>query len=99
MTWGEYGVNLYAALGVVSPEGQVVGDRTYSVGDAIGEAHELDLVLWTLPGGIQGQDQSQSGGLRVCGAVGEGDVSQGWGSGLKVGGAHGGGGVWERKVE
>lgn len=79
--------------------------ETNSVGDAIGEAHELDLILWALPVWKEGQDQSEGGCLGVCGAIGEGDVSQVWRGDLVLGGAHGGvgigvvGGLKEKKVK
>jgi hypothetical protein len=46
------------------------GERgTHGIGDPISEAHELDVVARTLPVGVEGQDQPQSRGLRVCVAV------------------------------
>ena len=30
--------------------------KTHSIGDAVGEAHELDVVARTFPMGVQGQD-------------------------------------------
>lgn len=60
--------------------------RTYSVCDAIGESHELDLVAGALPVGEEGQDQAQCGGLGVGRGIGEGDVAQG---GSAIGGVAG----------
>lgn len=64
---------------------------TNSVGDAVGESHELDLVLGALPIRVEGQNKSEGGCLGVCGGVGESDVSQSRRGTVHVlGGAHGG---------
>lgn len=64
--------------------------ETNSVGDAIGEAHELDFIFWTLPIRIEGENEAEGRCLRVCWGVGKRNVSQGrCGTVDVVGGAHG----------
>jgi hypothetical protein len=67
--------------------------QTNSVGDAVGEADELDLVAGALPVREKGQNEAESSRLGVGRAVGEWDVSQSVGAVGAVGGlagTHGG---------
>lgn len=76
--------------GTLRDDGTGSGEKTHSVGDAVGESDELDLVVRALPVGEKGQDQAQCGGLGVGRGIGERDVAQG-GRGIHtVGGTHGG---------
>lgn len=52
--------------------------ETYCVGDAVGESHKLDVVAWTLPVRVQGEDEPQGRSLGVGMAVGEGNVAKVW---------------------
>lgn len=49
--------------------------ETNSVCNAVREAHELNIVPRTLPVRVEGENQSEGGGLRICRGVGEGNVS------------------------
>lgn len=67
--------------------------QTNSVGDALGEADELDLVAGALPVREKGQNEAESSRLGVGRAVGEWDVSQSVGAVGAAGGlagTHGG---------
>lgn len=56
-------VDDFQELGVVLVGGSefIVGcaGQTHGIGDAVGEPHELDVVAWTFPVGVQGQDEPQ----------------------------------------
>lgn len=51
--------------------------QTHSIGYAVGESHELDLIAGALPVGVEGQHQSQGRGMRIRMVVGQGDLSEG----------------------
>lgn len=71
--------------------GSRASGETNSVGDAVGEAHELDLVPGALPVRVQGENEAKGRRLRVRRGVGEGNVSQRRrGTVDVVGGTHGG---------
>lgn len=54
-----------------------VSKQTHSIGYAVGESHELDLIAGALPVGVEGQHQSQGRGMRVRMVVGQGELSEG----------------------
>lgn len=47
-------------------------EKTYSVGDAVREAHELKVAGAGSPGGVERAHETQRGGVRVGGVVGQG---------------------------
>lgn len=91
-------VNRAGLNGFAAWRGPRASGETNSVGDAVRESHELNLVAWALPVRVEGENEAEGGCLRVCWDVGEGDVSQSRRDTVDVvGGAHGGG--WVRKGE